>query len=349
MKILVTGTAGFIGFHVANRLIKDGHEVVGTDSINAYYDARLKYDRLTYAGIASHEIQYNHPIQSGKHENYIFYQLRLEDKHRVEALFNKHQFDIVIHLAAQAGVRYSITNPDAYVDSNIVAFVNILECCRHHHISHLVFASSSSVYGLNDEVPFSVNQNTDHPISLYAASKKSNELMAHVYSHLFKMPCTGLRFFTVYGPWGRPDMALYIFTKAILEGKPIQVFNNGEMMRDFTYIDDIVEGIVSVMNLPPKENPDWQVGDGNISSSSAPYKIYNIGNNAPVKLTDFITAIEKETGKKAIINKMPMQPGDVPSTYADVSDLIEDTGFKPATSLAFGVKQFVEWYEGYYK
>ena len=349
MKILVTGTAGFIGFHVANRLIKDGHEVVGTDSINAYYDARLKYDRLTYAGIASHEIQYNHPIQSSKHENYTFYQLRLEDKYRVEDLFRKHPFDVVIHLAAQAGVRYSITNPDAYVDSNIVAFVNIIECCRHHQISHLVFASSSSVYGLNDEVPFSVNQNTDHPISLYAASKKSNELMAHVYSHLFKIPCTGLRFFTVYGPWGRPDMALYIFTKAILEGKPIQVFNNGEMMRDFTYIDDIVEGIVSVMTLPPKENAEWKVGDGDISSSSAPYKIYNIGNNAPVKLMDFITAIEKETGKKAIIDKKPMQPGDVPSTYADVSDLIEDTGFKPSTSLAFGVKQFVEWYEGYYK
>ena len=349
MKILVTGTAGFIGFHVANRLIKDGHNVVGTDSINAYYDARLKYDRLTYAGIASHEIQYNHPIQSSKHDNYVFYQLRLEDKYRVEALFNKYQFDVVIHLAAQAGVRYSITNPDAYVDSNIVSFVNILEGCRHQQVAHLVFASSSSVYGLNEDVPFSTSQNTDHPISLYAASKKSNELMAHVYSHLFHIPCTGLRFFTVYGPWGRPDMALYIFTKAILENKPIQVFNNGNMMRDFTYIDDIVEGVINVMDLPPKENKEWKVESGDISSSSAPYKIYNIGNNAPVKLTDFIKAIEKETGKKAILQMMPLQPGDVPSTYADLSDLIEDIGFKPNTSTAFGVKQFVEWYEGYYK
>ena len=296
MKILVTGTAGFIGFHVANRLIKDGHEVTGVDSINAYYDARLKYDRLTFAGIASHEIQYNHPVQSTKHENYVFYQLRLEDNYRVKDLFAKYKFEVVIHLAAQAGVRYSLTNPEAYVDSNIVSFVNILEGCRHNEVSHLVFASSSSVYGLNEEVPFGTNQNTDHPMSLYAASKKSNELMAHVYSHLFNIPTTGLRFFTVYGPWGRPDMALYLFTKAILEGKPIQVFNNGDMMRDFTYIDDIAEGIISVMNLPPKPNPGWQLADGNISSSSAPYKIYNIGNNAPVKLIDFITSIEKRNG-----------------------------------------------------
>jgi UDP-glucuronate 4-epimerase len=230
-----------------------------------------------------------------------------------------------------------------------VAFVNILECCRHQNVSHLVFASSSSVYGLNEEVPFTTSQNTDHPISLYAASKKSNELMAHVYSHLFNMPCTGLRFFTVYGPWGRPDMALYIFTKAIMEGKPIQVFNNGEMMRDFTYVDDIVEGIIKVMNQPRKPNPDWKVERGDISTSSAPYKIYNIGNNAPVKLTHFIEAIEKETDKKAIYNMMPLQPGDVPSTYADVSDLMHDTGFKPNTSIAYGVKQFIEWYKDYYK
>ncbi len=349
MKILVTGTAGFIGFHVANRLLSEGHEVVGTDSINAYYDARLKYDRLTYAGIASHEIQYNHPIQSTKHSNYVFYQLRLEDKYRVDDLFDKHRFEVVIHLAAQAGVRYSITNPEAYVDSNIVSFVNILECCRHNAIKHLVFASSSSVYGLNEEAPFAVNQNTDHPISLYAASKKSNELMAHVYSHLFKLPCTGLRFFTVYGPWGRPDMALYIFTKAIFENKPIQVFNGGEMYRDFTYVDDIVEGVIKVMDMPPKENKDWKLAEDTISSSSAPYKLYNIGNNAPVKLTAFIEAIEKETGKKAKLNLQPMQPGDVPATYADVSDLMNDTGFKPATSIAFGVKQFIRWYKEYYK
>ncbi len=279
----------------------------------------------------------------------MFYQLRLEDKHRVEAIFARHQFDIVIHLAAQAGVRYSLTNPDAYVDSNIVAFVNILECCRHHHISHLVFASSSSVYGLNDEVPFSTNQNTDHPISLYAASKKSNELMAHVYSHLFQMPCTGLRFFTVYGPWGRPDMALYIFTKAILEGKPIQVFNNGEMMRDFTYVDDIVEGIVTVMQKPPQQNADWTLNSGEISSSSAPYKLYNIGNNAPVKLTAFIEAIEKETGQTAICNFLPLQPGDVPATYADITDLMRDTSFTPKTTIEYGVKQFLQWYRNYYK
>lgn len=348
MKILVTGTAGFIGFHVANRLVHDGHEVTGTDSINSYYDARLKYDRLSYAGIASHEIQYNHPIQSTRHSNYVFYQLRLEDKYRVEDLFKRHQFDVVIHLAAQAGVRYSITNPDAYVDSNIVAFVNILEGCRYNGVKHLVFASSSSVYGLNEEVPFSVNQNTDHPISLYAASKKSNELMAHVYSHLFRLPCTGLRFFTVYGPWGRPDMALYIFTKSILENKPIQVFNNGEMMRDFTYVDDIVEGVVNVMNVTPQENKNWKPENDEISSSSAPYKIYNIGNNAPVKLTDFIKAIEEEIGKKAILNMMPLQAGDVPATYADVSDLMRDTGFKPATGIAFGVKQFIKWYKDYY-
>ncbi len=279
----------------------------------------------------------------------MFYHLRLEDKYRVEALFEKHSFEVVIHLAAQAGVRYSLTNPDAYVDSNIVSFVNILECCRHQKVRHLVFASSSSVYGLNEEVPFSVDQNTDHPISLYAASKKSNELMAHVYSHLFNMPCTGLRFFTVYGPWGRPDMALYIFTKAILEGKPIQVFNNGEMMRDFTYVDDIVEGILKVMNRPPQPNPDWKVSSGAVSSSSAPYKLYNIGNNAPVKLTQFIEAIEQETGKKAICKMMPLQPGDVPSTYADVSDLMNDTGFTPNTSIAHGVKKFIDWYNDYYK
>lgn len=337
MKILVTGTAGFIGFHVANRLIADGHEVTGIDSINAYYDARLKYDRLSAAGIPSHEIHYNQQLYSTRHATYSFYNLQLEEKQHLQFIFAKHQFDAVIHLAAQAGVRYSITNPDAYVDSNIVAFLNVLECCRHHKIQHLVFASSSSVYGLNSETPFSVSQNTDHPISLYAASKKSNELMAHVYSHLFNIPSTGLRFFTVYGPWGRPDMALYLFTKAILEGKPVKVFNNGDMLRDFTYIDDIVEGVVKVLHKPPT------------GGETPPYKLYNIGNNAPVKLTDFLKAIEKETGKKAIKEMLPMQPGDVTNTYADVSDLMADTGFKPNTTIAFGVKKFVEWYKEYYK
>lgn len=346
MTILVTGTAGFIGFHVTNRLLKDGHEVIGIDNLNTYYDVTLKHSRLAQVGINSSVVQYNTSFAGVV--GYTFYQLQLEDNNVLTHLFQQHKPDVVIHLAAQAGVRYSIINPDAYISSNIVAFNNILECCRHYNVKHLVYASSSSVYGLNDAVPFSTNQNVDHPISLYAASKKSNELMAHTYSYLFSLPTTGLRFFTVYGPWGRPDMALFIFTKAILEDKPIKVFNYGNMQRDFTYVDDIVEGIVRVMHHVPQSNTDWKQSNSDVSASSAPYKIYNIGNNAPVKLTKFIEAIENELGKKAIKELLPLQPGDVPATYADVSDLVRDVGYKPNTSVEEGVKNFINWYKKYY-
>ncbi|MGN6618855.1 MAG: NAD-dependent epimerase [Ilyomonas sp.] len=347
MKILITGTAGFIGFHLTNRLLKDGHTVIGVDTINDYYDVNLKYNRLQFAGIGKNNIEYNKKAESDK-SSYSFYQLHLEDKQNLEKVFANEQPDVVVNLAAQAGVRYSLTNPDAYVNSNIVGFVNILECCRHNNVKHLVYASSSSVYGLNDENPFSTAHNVDHPISLYAASKKSNELMAHVYSHLFNIPTTGLRFFTVYGPWGRPDMALFIFTKNILENKPIQIFNNGNMLRDFTYIDDIVEGIVRVIHHAPQSNENWKASTSDASMSSAPYKVYNIGNNAPVRLMDFVEAIEKETGKEAIKDFQPLQPGDVPSTYADVTDLINDLGYKPATSIQHGIQQFINWYKNYY-
>jgi len=347
MNILVTGTAGFIGFHTVNRLLQLGYQVTGIDSMNTYYDITLKHSRLAVAGINSSSVQYNTPCQGNA--GYTFYQILAEDKTALENIFIRHKPEIVIHLAAQAGVRYSIINPDAYINSNIVAFTNILECCRHHKIKHLVYASSSSVYGLNDSIPFATNQNVDHPISLYAASKKSNELMAHVYSHLFALPTTGLRFFTVYGPWGRPDMALFIFTKAILEGRPIQVFNNGNMQRDFTYVDDIVEGVIKVMNHIPQANTGWQNSVSDISSSSAPYKIYNIGNNAPVKLLDFIEAIENELGIKAIKEFLPLQPGDVPATYANVNDLVRDVGYKPNTSIKEGVQNFINWYKQYYK
>jgi len=327
-------------------LLKDGHEVIGIDSLNTYYDVTLKHSRLAQVGINSSVVQYNTSFAGVV--GYTFYQLQLEDKNVLTHLFQQHKPDVVIHLAAQAGVRYSIINPDAYISSNIVAFNNILECCRHYNVKHLVYASSSSVYGLNDAVPFSTNQNVDHPISLYAASKKSNELMAHTYSYLFSLPTTGLRFFTVYGPWGRPDMALFIFTKAILEDKPIKVFNYGNMQRDFTYVDDIVEGIVRVMHHVPQSNTDWKQSNSDVSASSAPYKIYNIGNNAPVKLTKFIEAIENELGKKAIKELLPLQPGDVPATYADVSDLVRDVGYKPNTSVEEGVKNFINWYKKYY-
>jgi len=347
MRILVTGAAGFIGFHLVNRLLNDGHFVVGLDCLNEYYDVSLKYARIAFAGIQQ-PVAYNEKKDSSKHDNYTFYQLQLEDKKLLEELFTTHQFDIVINLAAQAGVRYSLQNPDAYVNSNIVGFINLLECCRHHKIQHLVYASSSSVYGLNDEIPFSTSQNVDHPISLYAASKKSNELMAHVYSHLFNLPTTGLRFFTVYGSWGRPDMALFIFTKSIIEGKPIQVFNNGEMLRDFTYVDDIVEGVVRVMHHVPAANKNWSATTSDASTSSAPYKVYNVGNNAPVRLLDFVEAIESELGITAIKEFLPLQPGDVPATFADVSDLINDVNYKPATSIKTGVHEFVKWYKNYY-
>ena len=350
MKILVTGTAGFIGFHLAKRLLERGDEVVGIDNINDYYDVRVKYGRLRETGIEGDEtIEYAKPIRSGKYDNYTFVKLNLEDRAAIAELFEREKFDAVCNLAAQAGVRYSLVNPHAYVDSNLVGFVNILEGCRHTGVKHLAYASSSSVYGLNESMPFSVHDNVDHPISLYAASKKSNELMAHTYSHLYNLPTTGLRFFTVYGPWGRPDMALFLFTKAILEERPIDVYNYGDMQRDFTYIDDIVEGVVRVIDHPPKGNPDWSGKHPDPGSSKAPYKIYNIGNNNPVKLMDFITAIEKAIGKEAKKNLLPIQPGDVPATWADVSDLIEDLGYRPATPVEEGVRRFVEWYREFYR
>lgn len=348
MKILITGTAGFIGFHLALKMLNRGDEIIGLDSINDYYDIRVKYGRLEKSGIEKYQIQYNKLISSTLFPNYKFIQLNLEDKENLEKLFAQEKFDKVVNLAAQAGVRYSLTNPDAYIDANIVGFLNILECCRHHGIKHLTYASSSSVYGLNEKQPFSTKDNVDHPISLYAASKKSNELMAHTYSHLFKIPTTGLRFFTVYGPWGRPDMALFLFTKAIFEGRPIDVFNNGNMQRDFTYIDDIVEGIVRVNDNPPQENPNWDPKSDDASTSSAPYKIYNIGNNNPVKLMDFITALENKIGKVAEKNFLPLQAGDVISTYADVSDLIRDLDYKPQTPIQEGINQFVDWYVDFF-
>jgi UDP-glucuronate 4-epimerase len=347
MNILVTGTAGFIGFHLANRLLSEGHTVIGIDSINDYYDVRLKYDRLAFAGIDVYSKDQSKLVSTDT-SSYIFYQINLEDKTSLEKVFKEHSVNIVINLAAQAGVRYSLINPGVYISSNIAGFTNILECCRHNDIQHLVYASSSSVYGLNDKIPFATGQNADHPVSIYAASKKSNELMAHVYSHLFKLPTTGLRFFTVYGPWGRPDMALFLFTKAILEHKSIQVFNHGNMQRDFTFIDDIVEGIMRVMHHIPTANNEWSASESDPSTSSAPYKIYNIGNSKPVRLMDFIEAIENELGIKAKKEFLPLQPGDVPTTFADVSDLTRDTGYKPNTPVEEGVKKFIEWYKTYY-
>lgn len=349
MKILITGTAGFIGFHVANKMVADGHTVVGIDSINNYYDVTLKSNRLTEAGFDNSAIAYNSKVISSKYPNYAFIQLQLEDAASLQLLFTIEKFDVVINLAAQAGVRYSLTHPTAYVNSNIVGFANLLECCRHHQIKHLVYASSSSVYGLNETVPFKTTHATNHPASLYAATKKSNELMAHVYSHLFNLPVTGLRFFTVYGPWGRPDMAPFLFTDAILHEKPIKVFNNGDMMRDFTYVDDVVEAISRVIAVVPNANEHWDAQNPDASSSSAPYKLYNIGNHQPVALGDFIATIEKVTGKNAIKEMLPIQPGDVQATFADVSGLENDFNFKPFTPLEKGIEAFVNWYKNYYK
>jgi UDP-glucuronate 4-epimerase len=349
MKILVTGTAGFIGFHLTNRLISENHEVVGLDIINDYYDVNLKYARLRQTGVEREEIEYNNLITSKLFPSYRFVKLKLEDRDNLTRLFEHEQFDCVCNLAAQAGVRYSLTNPYAYIDSNIYGFINILEACRHHAVRHLVYASSSSVYGLNEKIPFSEKDNVDHPISLYAATKKSNELMAHTYSYLFGLPTTGLRFFTVYGPWGRPDMALFIFTKAILEGKPIQVFNNGAMERDFTYIDDIVEGIFRILTGdPPGRNELWSGLEPDPSTSPAPYRVYNIGHNHPVKLTDFIHAIEEATGKKAVVEYMPMQAGDVKKTWAEVELLKAACGYKPINPVDYGIKQFIKWYREIY-
>lgn len=347
-KILVTGTAGFIGFHLAQKLIERGDEIIGLDSVNDYYDVNLKYDRLKETGIKRELIDYNRIVKSEKYSNYSFVKLNLEDRENILALFAKEKFERVCNLAAQAGVRYSIENPFTYIDSNIVGFINILEGCRHNGVKHLAYASSSSVYGLNESMPFATHDNIDHPISLYAASKKSNELMAHTYSYLFGLPTTGLRFFTVYGPWGRPDMALFLFTKAMLEGKPIDVFNNGNMQRDFTYVDDIVEGVIRVIDSEPKGKPEWNGKSPDPSCSIAPYKVYNIGNSSPVKLMDFIEAIEQSLGIKAEKNFLPLQAGDVPATWANVDDLVEDLGYKPETKVQEGIKRFVEWYRTYY-
>jgi UDP-glucuronate 4-epimerase len=349
MKILVTGTAGFIGFHLAKRLLLRGDEVVGLDSINDYYDISLKYGRLKICGIEQQAIGYNTITHSTAYPNYRFIKLNLEDKENIDKLFASEKFDKVCNLAAQAGVRYSLTDPYTYINSNITGFLNILEACRFYPVKHLAYASSSSVYGLNETQPFATNQNVDHPISLYASSKKANELMAHTYSYLFGIPTTGLRFFTVYGPWGRPDMALFLFTKAILEGKPINIFNRGEMSRDFTYIDDIVEGIVRVIDNPPASNNNWTGKVPDPSSSKAPYKIFNIGNSSPVKLMDFIEAIETELGIQARKNLLPMQPGDVPSTWADVADLTQCLDYKPDTPVLQGIKKFISWYKEFYK
>lgn len=348
MKILVTGAAGFIGFHLVNRLIARGDEVVGLDVLNDYYDVHLKYDRLAYAGIAKEAIAYGKLVDSRLHPNYRFVKIGLEDNEALHRLFAEERFDAACNLAAQAGVRYSLVNPKAYIDSNIVGFAHLLEACRHNGVKHLAYASSSSVYGLNEQMPFSTRDNVDHPVSLYAASKKSNELMAHTYSHLFGLPTTGLRFFTVYGPWGRPDMALFLFTKAILAGEPIQVFNHGDMIRDFTYIDDIVEGVVRVLDHPPKGNTEWSGLQPDPSSSRAPYKVYNIGNQNPVRLMDFVHAIEEALERKAVIDFQPIQPGDVPATYADVSDLVKDMNYKPQTSVQEGIRSFIQWYRHYY-
>lgn len=332
-QFLVTGAAGFIGYHVCQSLLSRGDRVIGLDSLNDYYTPELKHDRLK---------------QLRNRQGFEFVQANLVDRAALNALFQRQPFDAVINLAAQAGVRYSLTNPEAYVDSNLVGFVNILECCRHHKAGHLVYASSSSVYGGNTRMPFSVHDNVDHPVSLYAATKKANELMAHTYSHLFQLPTTGLRFFTVYGPWGRPDMAMWIFTKAILEGKPIDVFNHGKMRRDFTYIDDIVEGVVRVADRVPTPDPSWNSAEPDPATSAAPYRVYNIGNHQPVELMAMIETLERAVGKPAVKNFLEIQPGDVPATYADVADLQRDVGFHPATPLAVGIDRFVKWYRLYH-
>jgi UDP-glucuronate 4-epimerase len=333
MKIFVTGAAGFIGYHLSSRLLDEGYEVVGADNLNDYYAVQLKIDRLDMLK---------------KKTNFKFHKIDLADQQEVNQIFDSERFDIVINLAAQAGVRYSIEHPHPYIQSNVTGFLNILEACRHYGIKHLIYASSSSVYGSNKTIPFSTKDPVDHPISLYAATKKSNELMAHTYSHLFNIPTTGLRFFTVYGPWGRPDMAYFSFTKQITEEESIKVYNNGDMRRDFTYIDDIVEGIIRLLNKPPQPNRHVNQDYTDPSISHAPYKIYNIGNNKPVKLMDFIHTLEEIIGKKAKIEFLPMQPGDVKETYADIADLQTDVGFYPGTTIKEGLSQFVDWYKKYY-
>lgn len=332
-KILVTGCAGFIGFHLTKRLLSDGCEVVGLDNLNNYYDVTLKEARLA---------------QLEENSNFNFYRAALEDQEVIDEIFSRNSISIVVNLAAQAGVRYSLKNPRAYIDSNIVGFLNILEACRYHNVEHLIYASSSSVYGANTKMPFSVHDNVDHPVSLYAATKKANELMAHTYSHLYGLPTTGLRFFTVYGPWGRPDMALFIFTRAILAGKPIKVFNYGRMKRDFTYIDDIVEGVVRLLDQKPQPDPNWDPANPDPGSSAAPYRLYNIGNNQPVELSRFIAALEAALGREAQKEYLPLQAGDVPETYADIQDLFTAVGFRPTTTIETGIARFVAWYKEFY-
>jgi len=334
VRILVTGTAGFIGSTLSIRLLERGDEVIGVDNVNDYYDPSLKEARLA---------------RLKKYENFTEVRISLEDKAAIDDAFTTYKPQKVVNLAAQAGVRYSLENPQAYIDANIVGFTNILEGCRHNKVEHLVYASSSSVYGANESMPFSVHDNVDHPVSLYAATKKANELMAHTYSHLFDLPTTGLRFFTVYGPWGRPDMALFMFTKNIIEGKPIDVFNYGKHKRDFTYIDDIVEGVIRTLDNVAEPNPDWTGMNPDSATSKAPYKIYNIGSNKPCELMRYIEIIEECVGKKAEMNLLPLQPGDVPATYADVDALIKDVDYKPSTSIEDGVAKFVEWYRDFYK
>lgn len=332
-KILVTGAAGFIGFHLSKRLCQEGYRVTGIDNLNDYYDVNLKNDRLKNLDLL---------------QGFQFEKLDLIDREGINDLFYKEKFDVVINLAAQAGVRYSLKNPYAYINSNISGFMNILEACRHHPVEHLIYASSSSVYGANTSMPFSVHHNVDHPVSLYAATKKANELMAHTYASLYDIPVTGLRFFTVYGPWGRPDMALFIFTRAIIEGKPIDVYNHGKMKRDFTYIDDIVEGMIRLVPMPARPDPAWSGDDPDSATSFAPYRLYNIGNHNSVDLMYFIKILEETIGKKAKVNFMEIQDGDVPATYADVDDLMKDAGFKPDTPIEEGIRRFVDWYKEYY-
>lgn len=334
MKVLVTGAAGFIGFHLSSRLLSQGHEVVGLDNLNDYYDVSLKQARLK---------------QLEGHSNFRLVKADLADRTKMEEVFRNDQYERVFHLAAQAGVRYSLTNPHVYIESNLVGFLHILEGCRHAQVPHLIYASSSSVYGANTQMPFSVHDRVDHPVSLYAATKKANELMAHTYSHLYRIPTTGLRFFTVYGPWGRPDMALFLFSKAILTGKPIELFNFGKMERDFTYIDDIIEGVVRVGEKIPAPDPNWSSRNPDPATSSAPYRIFNIGNNNPVALLKLLDTLEQCLGKKGERRLVPIQPGDVPATYADVDDLMKEVGFKPATPIEEGVRRFVDWYRGYYR
>lgn len=334
MNILITGVAGFIGATLAWRLLERGDYVFGIDNLNDYYDVSLKEARLR---------------RYQDHKSFRFQKLDIVDREAMAGLFHEHRFDAVMHLAAQAGVRYSIQNPYAYIDANMVGFGNVLEGCRHSKVGHLVFASSSSVYGSNTKLPFSEHDNVDHPVSLYAASKKANELMAHSYAHLYGLSCTGLRFFTVYGPWGRPDMALFKFTKGILEDKPIPVFNNGKMIRDFTYIDDIVDGVVRVLDRPARSNTAWSAVQPDPATSNAPYRIYNIGNHRPVELMRYIEVLEQRLGRKAVLDLLPMQDGDVPATYADTSDLAADVGFQPCTPVEVGVAKFVEWYKQYYR